>query len=102
MRLDQVGRFFAFLTEKQLRRSVHRSTEELEAAIEPYLATVNAEPRSFRWTKSANDILATIKRFCLRTLETATRQNIINKTSESGHWFPLPSGPPTPKPTHLV
>ena len=83
--LNQVERFFALLTEKQLRRGVHRSTEELEEAIEHYLATVNADPKPFRWTKSANDILATIKRFCLRTLETATRQNIITKTSESGH-----------------
>ena len=32
--------------------------------------TVNADPRSFRWTKSADDILDTIKRFCLRTLDT--------------------------------
>ena len=83
--LNQVERFFALLTDKQLRRGVHRSTEELEAAIEHYIATVNADPKPFRWTKSANDILATIKRFCLRTLETATRQNIINTTSESGH-----------------
>ena len=76
--LNQVERFFALLTEKQLRRGVHRSTEELEAAIEHYMATVNAAPRPFRWTKAADDILATTKRFCLRTLETATRQNIIN------------------------
>jgi len=54
-------------------------------AIEHYIATVNANPKPFRWTKSANDILATIKRFRLRTLETAARQNIINTTSESGH-----------------
>ena len=45
----------------------------------------NADPRPFRWTKSAADILATIKRFCLRTLETAERQRKIIKTSESGH-----------------
>ena len=83
--LNQVERFFALLTEKQLQRGVHRSTEELKAAIEHYIATVNAEPRPFRWTQSATDIVATIKRFCLRTLETADRQNIINKTSESEH-----------------
>ena len=64
---------------------MHRSTKDLEVAIEHYIATVNANPKPFRWTKSANDILATIKRFCLRTLETAARQNIINTTSESGH-----------------
>ena len=83
--LNQVERFFALLTEKQLRRGVHRSTRELEHAIRNYIDTVNANPRPFRWTKSADDILATIKRFCLRTLETAERQMKITKTSESGH-----------------
>ena len=83
--LNQVERFFALLTEKQLRRGVHRSTRELEQAIGNYIDTVNANPRPFRWTKSADDILATIKRFCLRTLETAERQKKIIKTSESGH-----------------
>ncbi len=83
--LNQVERFFALLTEKQLRRGVHRSTRELEQAIRNYIDTVNADPRPFQWTKSADDILATIKRFCLRTLETAERQMKITKTSESGH-----------------
>jgi len=83
--LNQVERFFAMLTEKQLRRGIHRSTQELEQAIRDYIDTVNANPRPFRWTKSADDILATIKRFCLRTLDTADRQHEIIKTSESGH-----------------
>ena len=83
--LNQVERFFALLTEKQLRRGVHRSTDELETAIHSYIETVNADPRPFRWTKSADDILATIKRFCLRTLETAETQARIDRISESGH-----------------
>ena len=85
--LNQVERFFALLTEKQLRRGVHRSTRELEHAIRHYVGidTVNADPRPFRWTKSADDILDTIKRFCLRTIDTAERQTKIIKTSESGH-----------------
>ena len=83
--LNQVERFFALLTEKQLRCGVHRSTQELEHAIRRYIDTVNANPRPFRWTKSADDILATIKRFCLRTLDTAQRQKEIIKTSEAGH-----------------
>jgi len=83
--LNQVERFFALLTEKQLRRGVHRSTQELEQAILGYINTVNADPRPFRWTKSADDILASIKRFCLRTLETAEHQTKIIKTLESGH-----------------
>ena len=73
------------LTDKQLRRGAHRSTQELEQAIRDHIDTVNANPRPFRWSKSAADILATIKRFCLRTLETADQQHELIKTSESGH-----------------
>jgi len=83
--INQVERFFALLTEKQLRRGVHRSTKELEAAILGYIGTVNADPKPFRWTKSANDILATIERFCLANLRIAEAQQQIIQTSESGH-----------------
>jgi hypothetical protein len=83
--INQVERFFANLTEKQIRRGIHRSTTELEAAIERFIKTCNANPKPFVWTKSADDILAAIKRFCLATLKTAQTQVMICKTSESGH-----------------
>jgi transposase len=76
--INQVERFFGLLTDKAIRRGVHRSTAELEAAIEAYIETTNADPKPFRWTKSADDILASINRFCLRTLQNT-------QTSESGH-----------------
>ncbi|CCG42741.1 IS630 family transposase [Magnetospirillum molischianum] len=66
--INQVERFFALLTDRQLRRGVHRSTAELEAAIRVFIDTNNADPKSFRWTKTADDILASIQRFCTRTL----------------------------------
>ena len=66
--INQVERFFALLTERQIRRGAHRSTAELEAAIERYIETCNRDPRPFRWTRSADDILASIERFCQRTL----------------------------------
>ena len=66
--LNQIERFLALLTDRVLRRGVHRSTAELEAGIEAYIAATNADPKPFRWTKSANDILAAIQRFCARTL----------------------------------
>ena len=66
--LNQVERFFALLTERQIKRGAHRSTADLEAAIERYIETHNRDPRPFRWTKSADDILASIERFCQRTL----------------------------------
>ena len=83
--VNQVERFFADITEKQIRRGVHRSTEELEIAIRAYLDAINADPKPFRWTKSADDILAAVKRFCLKTLEIATAQTEIAQTSESEH-----------------
>ncbi len=65
--LNLVERWFAALTEKQLRRGVHRSTRELEAAIYHYLDVTNDEPKPFTWTKTADQLLATIARFCQRT-----------------------------------
>ena len=43
---------------------------ELEGAITAYIKSRNAAPKPFRWTKSADDILASIERFCRRTLDT--------------------------------
>jgi transposase len=83
--VNQVERFFAEITDKQIRRGVHRSTTELETAIHAYIDTVNVDPKPFKWTKSADDILTSIKRFCLATLNTAEIQAEIVKTSESGH-----------------
>lgn len=83
--INQVERFFGLLTEKQLRRGVHSSTKQLEDDIMTYIDTVNADPKPFRWTKAADDILATIQRFCLRNIELAKTQKLINETSESGH-----------------
>ncbi len=83
--VNQVERFFADVTEKQIRRGVHRSTAELEIAIRAYLDAVNADPKPFRWTKSADDILAAVKRFCLKTLDIDAAQNQIAQNSESGH-----------------
>jgi transposase len=66
--INQVERFFALLSEKQIKRGVHRSTDELKADICAYIDARNADPKPFRWTKSADDILASIERFCRRTL----------------------------------
>ncbi len=65
--LNLVERWFAELTQKQLRRGVHRSTRELEQAIREFLDVHNENPRPFVWTKSADEILASVASFCLRT-----------------------------------
>lgn len=66
--INQVERFFALLTDDQIRRGTHRSVKELEMAIKAYIDARNADPKPFRWTKSADDILASIQRFCQRTV----------------------------------
>jgi len=66
--INQVERFFALLTEQQIKRGAHRSIKELEAAIAAYIDARNADPKPFRWTKTADDILASIERFCRRTV----------------------------------
>ena len=52
----------------RLRASFNVSVAELEATITAYIDATNADPKPFRWTKSADDILASIQRFCLRAL----------------------------------
>jgi transposase len=62
-----VERWFATLTERQLRRGVHRSRRELEAAIRHYLDDHNRNPKPLVWTKTADEIFASIARLCQRT-----------------------------------
>src|SRR6266478_4460259 len=64
--INLVERWFAALTEKQLRRGVHRSTRELEAAIRRYIEITNGHPKPFVWTKTADEILESVARFCHR------------------------------------
>jgi transposase len=68
--LNLVERWFGALTEKQLRRGVHRSTRELEEAIDRFIKNHNKDPKPFVWHKTADQILDSVARFCKRTLET--------------------------------
>jgi transposase len=64
--LNLVERWFATLTEKQIKRGTHRSTRALEAAIRDYLVTSNGSAKPFVWTKTADEILAKVAGFCQR------------------------------------
>jgi transposase len=65
--LNQVETWFSLLTRRQLRRGVHRSVAELETALLAYAMHSNETAKPFRWTKTADEILQSIKRFCLHT-----------------------------------
>ncbi|MCU1653870.1 MAG: putative transposase [Pseudonocardia sp.] len=55
--LNQVERWFALLTDKQLRRGVHKNLQALERDIRTWITQWNDNPRPFAWTKTADEIL---------------------------------------------
>ena len=68
--INQVERWFAELTRKQLRRGVHTSIKQLEVDIHSFIERHNENPKPYRWTKSADEILASVKRFCQKSEQT--------------------------------
>ena len=68
--LNLVERWFALLTEKQIKRGVHPTVRALKLAIMQYLGLTNEHPKPFVWTKTADEILASVARFCRRISET--------------------------------
>ena len=65
--INLVERWFAELTNKRIRRGVFRSVKDLEAAIREYIDVHNEDPKPFVWTKTADQILASIARYAQRT-----------------------------------
>jgi transposase len=80
--LNLVERWFALLSARKIKRASHRSTRELERDIRDFLKRTNEHPNAFIWTKSADQILASIRRFAQYTLQS---QGIDWRTSDSGH-----------------
>src|SRR5258708_3852985 len=81
--INLVERWFAELTNKRIRRGVFRSVKELEAAIREYIDVHNEDPTPFVWTKSADEILASIARYAQRTLAAHPKQ-LISRTTGTG------------------
>jgi transposase len=64
--LNLVERWFGELTTKKLRRGAHRSTRALNADIRAWIETWNDDPKPYVWTKTADQILESISRYCNR------------------------------------
>ncbi|MEW2707893.1 IS630 family transposase [Streptomyces koyangensis] len=64
--LNLVERWFAELTQKKLKRGVHRSVQALERDIRAWLADWNEHPRPFHWTRTADEILDKVAAYCRR------------------------------------
>jgi hypothetical protein len=58
--MNQVERWFGLLTDKLIRRGVHTSVQALENDIREWVVTWNDNPRPFTWTKTADEILASL------------------------------------------
>jgi transposase len=67
--LNLVERWFAELTSKKLRRGAHRSVRQLNTDIRAWIDTWNNDPKPFLWTKTADQILDSIARYCTRINE---------------------------------
>ncbi len=62
--LNLVERWFSELTTKKLKRGAHRSTRQLNADIRAWIETWNDDPKPYVWTKTADQILESISRYC--------------------------------------
>ena len=82
--LSLVERWFAELTMKQIRRGTFRSVPQLKAAIQEFIEAHQANPKPFVWTKSADEILASIARFAQRTVDAHAVPH-VSRTTVTGH-----------------
>jgi transposase/transposase-like protein len=64
--INQVERWFGFLADQKIRRGAHKSVRSLEADIRAWVKQWNANPTPFTWTKTAEEILDSLARFCQR------------------------------------
>jgi transposase len=64
--INQVERWFGFLTDQMIRRGVHKNVQALEKDIRDWVADWNTRPRPFIWTKTAEEILESLARYCRR------------------------------------
>jgi len=69
--LNLVERWFAELTTKKIKRGAHTSVPNLEGDIRGWIATWNEDPRPYVWVKTADQILASLARYCERISDSA-------------------------------
>jgi transposase len=82
--INLVERWFAELTNKRIRRGVFRSVKDLESAIREFIEVHNEDPTPFVWTRTADQILASIARYAQRT-RAAHSPELIARTIGTGH-----------------
>ena len=61
--INQVERWFGLLTDQLLRRGVHKSVAALENDVREWITAWNEDPKPFRWTKTAEEILDSLAKY---------------------------------------
>ena len=61
--INQVERWFGYLTSQKIRRGVHKSVQALESDIRAWIEDWNQNPRPFTWTKTADEILDSLAKY---------------------------------------
>ena len=64
--INQVERWFGYLAHQMIRRGAHKNIQALEADIRTWVKAWNEAPKPFIWTKTAEEILDSLARFCRR------------------------------------
>jgi transposase len=64
--INQVERWFGYLTDQLLRRGVHKSVQALEKDVRTWIKTWNEDPKPFVWAKTAEEILDSLARYISR------------------------------------
>ena len=83
--LNQVERWFGYLTDQMIRRGAHKSIQALEADIRDWTKAWNEDPKPFVWKKSAEEILDSLARYLRRITGQDARDELLKRTSDAGH-----------------
>src|SRR6266851_3077145 len=64
--INQVERWFGFLTDQMIRRGVHKSVQALEKDVRAWIENWNEDPKPFVWKKTAEEILDSLAKYIAR------------------------------------
>jgi transposase len=83
--LNQVERWFGYLTDQKIRRGAHKSIQALEKDIRDWVKSWNEDPKPFVWKKTAEEILDSLSRYLQRVTGNDAREQLMTRISEAGH-----------------
>jgi transposase len=83
--LNQVERWFGFLTDQKIRRGAHMSIQSLEKDIRDWMKAWNEDPKPFVWKKSAEEILDSLARYLRRVTGQDAKDQLLQRSSDARH-----------------